>query len=70
MINLKIIKSKQGCDLIVYHSYTFYREKHVNDGVKIKIIISPKWGGKMGVFLTLSAVQLLPFFNSSAILIK
>jgi len=34
MNDLKIIKSERGRDLIVYQSYTFYKEKHVNEGVK------------------------------------
>jgi len=34
MNNLKIIKSERGRDLIVYQNHTFYKEKHVNDGVK------------------------------------
>ncbi|KAE9536445.1 hypothetical protein AGLY_007234 [Aphis glycines] len=34
MNDLKIIKSERGRDLIVYQGYTFYKEKHVNEGVK------------------------------------
>ena len=34
MDDLKIIISERGRDLIVYKKYTFYEEKHVNDGIK------------------------------------
>ncbi|KAL4089615.1 hypothetical protein QTP88_024626 [Uroleucon formosanum] len=34
MNDITIIKSERGRDLIVYQSYTFYKEKHINEGVK------------------------------------
>jgi len=34
MNDLKIIESERGRDLIVYKKYTFYKEKHENDGVE------------------------------------